>query len=64
MADALAGRAVVVDRSVIPVKDGCPTRFRSLRDDYLASCRVRGNAEATVVAKGNVAGRFLGYLDE
>src|SRR5258707_7581211 len=51
MADALAGRAVVVGRSVIPAKDGCPARFRPLRDDYVASCRVRGNAEATVAAK-------------
>jgi len=64
MADALAGRAVDVDRSVIPAKDGCPTRFRSLRDDYVASCRVRGNAEATVVAKDKAVSRFLGYLDE
>ena len=28
MADALAGRAVVIDQSVIPAKDGCPARFR------------------------------------
>ena len=34
MADALAGRAVVIDQSVIPAKDGCPARFRLLRDDY------------------------------
>ena len=39
MADVLAGRAVEVDRSVIPAKDGCPAQFRPLRDDYLASCR-------------------------
>jgi len=64
MADVLAGRAIEVDRSVIAVTDGCPTRFRQLRDDYLASCRWRGNAEATVVAKGKAASRFLGYLDE
>ena len=44
MADVLAGRAVEVDRSVVPAKDGCPARFRPLRDDYLASCRRRGNA--------------------
>ena len=48
MADVLAGRAVDVDRSVIPAKDRCPTGFRQLRDDYLASCRLRGNAEATL----------------
>ena len=63
MAEALAGRAVEVDRSVIAAKDGCPTRFRPLRDDYLASCRGRGNAAATVVAKDRAASRFLAYLD-
>ena len=64
LADALAGRAVVIDRPVIPAKDGCPAGFRLLRDDYVASCRARGNAEATLVAKGKVVSRFLGYLDE
>ena len=64
MADALAGRAVVIDQSVIPAKDGCPARFRLLRDDYVASCRVRGNAGATVAAKDKAVSRFLGYLDE
>ncbi|MCA1694432.1 MAG: site-specific integrase [Actinobacteria bacterium] len=64
MADVLAGRSVEVDRSVVPAKDDCPTRFGELRDDYLASCRRRGNAEATVVAKDKAASRFLGYLDE
>jgi integrase len=64
MADALAGRAVVIDEPVIPVKDGCPARFRMLRDEYVASCRARGNAEATVAAKDKAVSRFLGYLDE
>jgi len=64
MADALAGRAIVIDRPVIPVKDGCPARFRPLRDEYVASCRARGNAGATLVAKDKAASRFLGYLDE
>src|SRR6266480_4344105 len=64
MADALAGRAVVIDQSVIPAKDGCPARFRALRDDYVASCRARGNAEATVAAKDKAVSRFLGYLDD
>ena len=64
LAEALAGRAVDVGRSVIPVKDGCPARFRALRDDYLASCRARGNVEATVVSKDKAASRFLGYLEE
>ena len=64
VAEVLAGRPVEVDRSVVAVKDGCPARFRQLRDDYLASCRARGNAEATVVTKAKAASRFLGYLDE
>src|ERR1035441_8410683 len=64
MADVLAGRAVEVDRAVVPAKDGCPAKFRPLRDGYLASCRRRGNAGATVVAKDRAASRFLGYLDE
>ena len=64
MADVLAGRAADVDRTVVPAKDGCPTRFRLLRDDYLASCRRRGNADATVTAKDRAASRFLTYLVE
>jgi integrase len=64
MADALAGRAVVIDKPVIAARDGCPARFRQLRDDYVAWCRARGNAEATVATKDKAASRFLGYLDE
>lgn len=64
LADALVGRAVDVDRSVILLKDGCPAKFRSLRDDYLASCRERGNAEATMIAKDKAVSRLLDYLDE
>ena len=64
MAGALAGRAVVIDQSVIPAKDGCPARFRLLRDAYVASCRARGNAEATVATKDKAVSRFLGYLAE
>ena len=64
IADVLAGRPVEIDRSVIPVKDGCPAGFRPLRDDYLACCRARGNAGATVVAKDSAASRFLSYLEE
>ena len=51
LADALAGRVVDSDRSVIPPKEACPARFRPLRDDYLTWCRQRGNAPATVLAK-------------
>jgi integrase len=64
MADALAGRSLDVDRTVLPVKDACPAAFRSLRDDYLSWCRRRANAEATVVAKDKTASRFLAYLED
>ena len=64
MADVLTGRVVDVDRTVVPAREGCPAKFRPLRDDYLASCRRRGNAEATVVAKDRAASRFLTYLVE
>jgi integrase/recombinase XerD len=64
MADALAGRAVVISQPVIPAKDGWPARFRPLRDDYAASCRARGNAEATLAARDKAASRFLAYLEE
>ena len=64
MADALAGGAVEADRRVVPPKDGCPAKFRPLRDDYLASCRRRGNAEATVATKDKAVSRFLAYLDD
>jgi integrase len=64
LADVLAGRAVDVDRSLVPARDDCPARFRRLRGGYLAWCRRRGNAEATVVAKDRTASRFLAYLVE
>jgi integrase/recombinase XerD len=64
MAEALAGRSVEVDRSVISPKDGCPVKFRVLRDDYLAWCCERGNAEATLIAKDRTVSRFLAYLHE
>jgi integrase len=64
LAEVLAGHRVDVGRSVIAVKDGCPARFRPLRDEYLAFCYARGNAEATVVSKDKAASRLLGYLEE
>lgn len=64
MADVLAGRSVDVVRPVIPVKDGCPGRFRPVRNEYVACCRERGNAEATLATKDKAASRFLAYLDE
>jgi integrase/recombinase XerD len=64
MADVLAGRVADVDRPVITARDHCPARFRALRDGYLASCRGRGNAEATVATKDKAASNFLAYLDQ
>ncbi len=64
MADALAGRSLDVGGTVLPAKDACPAAFRSLRDDYLSSCRRRANAEATVVAKDKTASRFLAYMED
>ncbi len=64
LTEVLAGRRVDVGRSVIAVKDGCPVGFRGLRDEYLACCRARGNAEATVVTKDKAASRLLAYLEE
>src|SRR5258706_15807196 len=42
----------------------CPARFRAARDEYLAACRRRGNAEASVATKQRAADQFLAYLDE
>ena len=49
---------------MIPAKDSCPTSFGLLRDDYVVSCRGRGNAEATVAAKDKTVSRFLNYLGD
>jgi integrase len=64
LSEALAGRQVRVDRSVIVAKDRCPAGFRGLRDGYLDWCRGRGNAQASVVTKDKAASRFLEYLDQ
>jgi integrase/recombinase XerD len=64
MADALVDWPVEVDRPVIATRDHCPARFRALREDYLASCRGRGNAEATVVTKDKAVSKFLAYLNQ
>src|ERR1700677_1307836 len=34
------------------------------RDGYLAACRRRGNADASVATKQRAADQFLAYLDE
>ena len=62
--EALAGGVPVVGQATTPPVDRCPARFRSVRDEYLAACRRRGNAEATVVTKQKAAEQFLAYLEE
>ena len=53
-----------VGQATAPPVDRCPARFRAARDEYLAACRRRGNADASVVTKQRAADLFLAYLDE
>jgi integrase/recombinase XerD len=53
-----------VGQATAPPADRCPVRFRAARDEYLAACRRRGNAAASVETKQRAADLFLGYLDE
>jgi integrase/recombinase XerD len=62
--EALAGGVPGVGQATTPPVERCPARFRAARDEYLAACRRRGNAEATVVTKQRAADQFLAYLDE
>ena len=51
-------------QATTPPVERCPARFRAARDEYLAACRRRGNAEASVVTKQRAADQFLAYLEE
>ncbi|HYA52462.1 MAG TPA: site-specific integrase, partial [Streptosporangiaceae bacterium] len=62
--ECLDGGIPQVGQATAPLADRCPPRFRAARDEYLAACRRRGNAEATVVAKQRAAEQFLVYLDD
>jgi integrase/recombinase XerD len=62
--EALAGGVPVVGQATTPPVERCPARFRVARDEYLAACRRRGNAEASVVTKKSAADQFLAYLEE
>ena len=53
-----------VGQATAPLVDRCPPRFRPVRDEYLAACRGRGNAEASVVTKQCAADAFLAYLEK
>ena len=62
--ECLDGGFPQVGQATSPPVDRCPARFRAARDEYLAACRRRGNAEASVVTKQRAAELFLAYLDE
>jgi integrase/recombinase XerD len=62
--EVLDGGVPRVGQVTTPPVERCPARFRPVRDEYLAACRWRGNAEASVVTKKRAADQFLVYLDE
>ena len=62
--ECLDGGMPRVGQATAPLVDRCPPRFRPARDEYLAACRARGNAEASVVTKQCAADAFLAYLEE
>jgi integrase len=62
--ECLDGGTPAVGQATTPLVDRCPSRFRAARDEYLAACRRRGNAEASIATKRRAAELFLGYLDE
>ena len=62
--ETLAGGVPEVGQATTPPVDRCPAPFRAARDEYLAVCGRRGNAEATVVTKQRAADQFLAYLEE
>ena len=62
--ECLDGGFPQVSQATAPLVDRCPARFRAARDEYLAACRRRGNADASVATKQRAADLFLAYLDE
>jgi hypothetical protein len=44
--ESLDGDLPRVGQATTPPVERCPARFRAVRDEYLATCRQRGNAEA------------------
>ena len=62
--ECLAGGMPRVGQATAPLVDRCPPRFRPARDEYLAACRRRRNAEASVVTKQRAADAFLAHLEE
>ena len=62
--ECLDGGMPRVGQATSPLVDRCPPRFRAARDEYLAACRLRRNAEASVVTRQRAADAFLAYLEE
>ena len=62
--EVLDGGVPLVGQVTMRPVERCPARFRPVRDEYLAACRRRGNAEASVGTKKRAADQFLAYLDE
>lgn len=60
--EALAGDVPQVGQATSPPVEYCPVRFRAVRDEYLAACWRRGNAEASVETKQRAADEFCAYL--
>ncbi|HEX9542697.1 MAG TPA: tyrosine-type recombinase/integrase [Streptosporangiaceae bacterium] len=61
--ECLDGGVPQVGQATAPLVDRCPPCFRAARDEYLAACRRRGNAEASVVTKQRAADAFLACLE-
>src|SRR5208282_5734669 len=61
--ECLDGGMPRVGQATAPLVDRCPPCFRPARDEYLAACRRRRNAEASVVTKQRAADAFLAYLE-
>src|SRR5260370_9940402 len=59
--ECLDGGVPQVGQATAPLVDRCPPCFRAARDEYLAACRRRGNAEASVLTKQRAADPFLAY---
>jgi integrase/recombinase XerD len=62
--ECLGGGYPQVGQATAPPVGRCPPRFRPARDEYLAACRRRRNAAASVVTKQRAADAFLAYLEE
>lgn len=62
--EALAGEPPLVGQVTTAPVERCPVCFRAARDDYLAACRRRGNAEASIATKKRAAEQFLAFLEE